>query len=79
MPTNLRDLMKELAFEQLVEGTPAMWKLEIGHEEILVGQMSDGEVHVTKTVAGSLPIIVRANRFDPGLEALLRSWQTVNA
>jgi hypothetical protein len=79
MANNLRDLMKELEFELIVEGTPTMWTRHAGDEEIQVGQMSDGEIHVTRTSEGQLPIVVRLNRFDEGLAAMLRDWLLVNA
>lgn len=76
---NLRDLMKELDFEVLTEGPPTSWGRHANGEEVLVGQMSDGEIHVTKSVPDQLPIVIRLNKFDGSLEALLRSWLTVNA
>lgn len=76
---NLRDVMNELEFEQIMDGVPTMWKRSSGSEEILVGQLSDGELQVSRTVAGALPLVVRLNRFDDGLEALLREWLLVDA
>ena len=76
MTTNLQDLMTELGFDQLVGGTPAMWAHDTGSAEILVGQMSDGEIHVTKSETGSagLPIILRLSRYDEALGDVLRAW-----
>jgi hypothetical protein len=80
MAPNLQELMTELGFEQLGKGTPAMWAFETSDVEILIGQLSDGEIHVTKTVAGEagLPIIVRLNRYDDALGDLLRGWALVS-
>jgi hypothetical protein len=77
MASTLQELMKELGFEPLATGTPAMYRLELGTIEIYVGQLSDGEIHVTKTGSDRVALVVRFNRYDEALGALVRQWLLV--
>ena len=74
----LSDLMATMAcfVEQRVGGL-RLWEARLGNVEVLVAEFPDGEISVTRQVDEMVPLIVRFNRFDPGILGLLCAWVAV--